>query len=61
MQRNEVLQIFEEEKSEFLVDIPSDEYPLCILLGGQGAVGKGQLNIRAAKMFPEKNFLPING
>ncbi len=61
MQRDEVLQIFEEKKDEFLVDIPSDESPLCILLGGQGAVGKGQLNLRAEKMFPEKKFLSING
>ena len=61
MQRSEVLWIFEEKKDEFLVDIPSDESPLCILFGGQGAVGKGQLNLRAEKMYPEKKFFPING
>ena len=61
MQLKEVLEIFEEKKSEFLVDIPTDENPLCILLGGQGAVGKGQLNLRAEMMYPEKKFLPING
>lgn len=61
MDRKEVLQIFEDKKSEFLVDIPSDKNPICILLGGQGAVGKGQLNLRAEKMYSEKKFLPING
>lgn len=61
MERKEVLQIFEDKKSEFLVDIPSDKNPICILLGGQGAVGKGQLNLRAEKMYSEKKFLPING
>jgi len=30
-------------------------------LGGQGAVGKGQLNLWAERLFPDKHFLAING
>lgn len=61
MHPSEVLRIFEEKKSEYLRNIPSDIHPIGILLGGQGAVGKGQLNLLAEQLFPEKEFLTING
>ena len=44
MQVEEVLKIFEEKKRDYLRNIASEEQPMGILLGGQGAVGKGQLN-----------------
>lgn len=61
MQRSEVLSLFEEKKTEFFRDVTSDVAPVGILLGGQAAVGKGQLNLWAEKFFKEKSFLSING
>lgn len=59
MQTNEVLKIFEENKEWFFLDISADEYPCGILLGGQGAVGKGQLNLWADTLFPDRQFFAI--
>ena len=61
MQTEDVRRIFIEKKEEFLREISSDEHPLGILLGGQGAVGKGQLNLWAERFYPENTFLTING
>ncbi len=61
MEPNEVREIFEKNKEDFLMGFRADEHPLGILLGGQGAVGKGQLNFWAEKLYPEKSFLIING
>lgn len=61
MQPNEVLHIFEEKKEEYFREISPDSHPRGILLGGQGAVGKGQLNLWAEKLYPERQFLAING
>ena len=41
--------------------IPSDTMPVGVLLGGQGAVGKGQLNLWAEKLYESHQFLAING
>ena len=59
MQTNEVLRIFEENKKWLLKDLFSDRQPCGILLGGQGAVGKGQLNLWAEKLYSEKQFFAI--
>ena len=61
MLRDEAFRIFEKKKHDYLRKVVSDAHPVGILLGGQGAVGKGQLNHWAEKLFPEKNFLFING
>lgn len=61
MQTNEVLRIFEENKKWLLKDLFSDRQPCGILLGGQGAVGKGQLNLWAEKLYSGKQFFAING
>ena len=45
MQINEVLNFFEKKKHDYLRNVPPDPHPIGILLGGQGAVGKGQLRI----------------
>lgn len=57
----EVLKIFEESKKWLLKDLVPDDQPFGVLLGGQGAVGKGQLNLWAERLFPDKHFLAING
>lgn len=41
--------------------IPTDAIPVGVLLGGQGAVGKGQLNLWAEKIYDTHQFLAING
>lgn len=51
MHPSEIQEIFQSVKEEFLRGISSDEHPVGILLGGQGAVGKGQLNIWAEKLY----------
>ena len=61
MQKDEVFGIFEKKKYDYLRKVVSDTHPVGILLGGQGAVGKGQLNHWAENLFPEKSFLFING
>ena len=61
MLRSEVLSLYEEKKTEFFRDVTSDVAPVGILLGGQAAVGKGQLNLWAEKLYKEKSFLSING
>ena len=61
MQIDEVLKIFEEKKQDYLRKLTSDEQPIGILLGGQAAVGKGQLNHWAKKLYPKNQFLIING
>ena len=61
MQKDEVFGIFEKKKHDYLRKVVSDAHPVGILLGGQGAVGKGQLNHWAENLFPEKSFLFING
>lgn len=61
MHPTEIQEIFQSVKEEFLRGISSDEHPVGILLGGQGAVGKGQLNIWAEKLYAQKRFLAING
>ena len=61
MLKDEVFGIFEKKKHDYLRKVVSDAHPVGILLGGQGAVGKGQLNHWAENLFPEKNFLFING
>lgn len=61
MQTNEVLRIFEEKKEEYFREISPDSHPCGILLGGQGAVGKGRLNLWAERLYPERQFLAING
>lgn len=61
MQIDEVLKIFHEKKEEYLREITFDKHPFGILLGGQGAVGKGQLNLWAERLYPENTFLAING
>lgn len=61
MQINEVLNFFEEKKHDYLRNVPPDPHPIGILLGGQGAVGKGQLNHWAKSLYPSKHFLIING
>ena len=53
--------VFEAVKEEFLMGIPSDTMPVGVLLGGQGAVGKGQLNLWAEKLYESHQFLAING
>ena len=61
MQVEEVLNIFEEKKRDYLRNIASEEQPMGILLGGQGAVGKGQLNHWAKQLYPQNQFLIVNG
>ena len=61
MPTNEVLSIFEAKKEEYFREIFPDIHPCGILLGGQGAVGKGQLNLWAERLYPERQFLAING
>ncbi|MBQ6769702.1 MAG: zeta toxin family protein [Bacteroidales bacterium] len=61
MQTNEVLGIFEEKKEEYFREIYPDSHPCGILLGGQGAVGKGQLNLWAERLYPDRQFFAING
>lgn len=61
MQIEEVLKIFEEKKSDYLRNLASEEQPIGILLGGQGAVGKGQLNHWAKNLYPNNQFLIVNG
>lgn len=61
MQTNEVLKIFEKKKHDYLRKTIPDEHPVGILLGGQGAVGKGQLNLWAENLYHETHFLFING
>ncbi|MBR0055634.1 MAG: zeta toxin family protein [Bacteroidales bacterium] len=61
MHPSEIQEIFKSVKEEFLRGISSDEHPVGILLGGQGAVGKGQLNIWAEKLYTHTRFLAING
>lgn len=61
MLRDEVLGIFGKKKHDYLRIVVSDTHPIGILLGGQGAVGKGQLNHWAEYLFHEKSFLFING
>ena len=61
MQIAEVLEIFEKKKQDYLRKIMPDEHPVGVLLGGQGAVGKGQLNHWAEELYPDKHFLFING
>ena len=61
MQIEEVLKIFEEKKRDYLRNIASEEQPMGILLGGQGAVGKGQLNHWAKQLYPQNQFLIVNG
>lgn len=61
MQISEVLRIFEKKKHDYLRKIVPDEHPTGILLGGQGAVGKGQLNHWAEYLCPNKDFLFVNG
>ena len=61
MQINEVLDIFEKKKEEYFREISSDNHPCGILLGGQGAVGKGQLNLWAERLYPDRRFFAING
>lgn len=57
----DVCSIFEAVKEEFLMGIPTDAIPVGVLLGGQGAVGKGQLNLWAEKIYDTHQFLAING
>ena len=61
MQTEEVWRIFAEKKEEYLREMSSDNHPIGILLGGQGAVGKGRLNLWAERLYPENVFLAING
>ena len=61
MQTEEVWRIFAEKKDEYLREMSSDNHPIGILLGGQGAVGKGRLNLWAERLYPENVFLAING
>lgn len=61
MLTEDVWRIFTEKKEEYLREISSDKFPIGILLGGQGAVGKGQLNLWAERLYPENVFLAING
>lgn len=62
MQTVEVLKIFEENKRWFFKDISAtNAHPCGILLGGQGAVGKGQLNLWAERLYPDRQFFAING
>lgn len=61
MQTTEVVRIFEENKEWLLKDLFSDRKPCGILLGGQGAVGKGRLNLWAEILYSEKQFFAING
>ena len=61
MRIEEVIGIFEEKKHDYLRNQTPDEQPIGILLGGQGAVGKGQLNRWAKMLYPSKQFLIVNG
>ena len=61
MLTEDVLRIFTEKKEEYLREMSSDKSPIGILLGGQGAVGKGRLNLWAERLYPENVFLAING
>ena len=61
MLTNEAQEIFEKKKYDYLRKITPDEIPLGVVLGGQGAVGKGQLNRWAEDLYPDKHFLFING
>ena len=61
MQINEVLSVFEKKKEEYFREISPDTHPCGILLGGQGAVGKGQLNLWAERLYPDRQFFAING
>lgn len=61
MQTDEVRKLFEEKKEEYLRELFADKHPLGILLGGQGAVGKGRLNLWAEQLYHENVFLAING
>ena len=61
MRIEEVIGIFEEKKHDYLRKLTPDEQPVGIILGGQGAVGKGQLNRWAKVLYPTKQFLVING
>ena len=61
MRIEEVIGIFEEKKHDYLRKLTPDKEPIGILLGGQGAVGKGQLNRWAKMLYPSKQFLIVNG
>lgn len=61
MRIEDVIGIFEEKKHDYLRKLTPDEQPIGILLGGQGAVGKGQLNRWAKILYPSKQFLIVNG
>ena len=60
MQTDEVWKIFAEKKEEYLREVFSDEHPTGILLGGQGAVGKGRLNLWAERLYPENAVMNID-
>ena len=61
MEFNEVETIFKKRKWNIINNVTPVKNPIAILLGGQGAVGKGNLNIYAKKVFRTSNFLEING
>lgn len=61
MQQSEVEQIFELVRPTLLSKLETVEKPIAVLLGGQGAVGKGQLNKIIKCRYADRRFLEING
>lgn len=61
MQYDEVFGIFQQVKDDYLYGISADNCPKAFILGGQGAVGKGNINRKIIEQYPDCDFLEING
>lgn len=61
MHNDEVYEIFQQVKDDYLSGITTDLCPKAFILGGQGAVGKGNINRRVIEKYPDCDFLEING
>lgn len=61
MQYDDVYEIFQRVKDDYLFGISADMCPKAFILGGQGAVGKGNINRRIIEQYPDCDFLEING
>ena len=61
MQSDDVYEIFQQVKDDYLCGISADMCPKAFILGGQGAVGKGNINRRIIEQYPDCDFLEING
>lgn len=62
MTKEEVRQIFELSKENYLSNIQPSDSPTVFLFGGQGAVGKGSLILKVKENNPsKKHIFSING